>query len=94
MKWFNFFIIMQVTNKVLLVFLHQVILLDTYTFSLSTSFFFKKKKLNEGNIYSISENVKIYLRTFIRDNKFLYFIFFYIFRSHRHFALRIWLHFC
>ena len=43
MKWFNFFIIMQVTNKVLLVFLHQVILLDTYTFSLSTSFFLKKR---------------------------------------------------
>ena len=49
MSWFNFMIIIQVTNKVLIVFLLQEILLDTNTFLISTCS--KKQDFYRGKIY-------------------------------------------
>ena len=70
-------IIMQVTNKVLIVFfLPKEIMLDTNTFSISTSFKNIRPIMVIKFIFSllILRNIKFYLPISICDNKFLCFI--------------------
>ena len=94
MIWLYFMIIMQVTNKIFMVFFTKpnlaslvTLIFFQYLLPLELQDFYGGKTFP----ISISPNVKISLPLFIRDNKFLYFMFFL---SNRHFVLGLWPHFC
>ena len=87
-------IIMQVTNKVLIgFFLPKEIMLDTNTFTISTSFKNIRPIMVIKFIFSllILQNIKFYFPISISDNKFLCFIMLGFFGE---INILQWLHFC
>ena len=83
MQWLNFMIIIQVTKKVLIVFFSpKEILLDTNTFSVSTS---------SKNLEPYCGKKNFFFNFNLPKNFFTHFRFF---RSKQYFSLSLWPHFC